>query len=88
MIRLLVYVWSITHPYTRDITPRADPGPTEDVDGKNTTPASQHVVDMENVRGANTNHRAAIPNEKRAAAVLDVMRAAAAADEVDGSVKR
>ncbi|HWY01227.1 MAG TPA: hypothetical protein VNY55_15515 [Mycobacterium sp.] len=28
------------------------------------------------------------PNEKLAAAVLDVMRAAAAADEVDGSVKR
>jgi hypothetical protein len=28
------------------------------------------------------------PNEKLAAALLDVTRAAAAADEVDGSVKR
>ena len=60
----------------------------EDVDGKNATPASQHVVDVKTsgVRIPTTAQQ--YPNEKLAAAVLDVMRAAAAADEVDGSVKR
>jgi len=52
------------------------------------TPASQHVVDVKTsgVRVPTTAQQ--YPNEKLAAAVLDVMRAAAAADEVDGSVKR
>ena len=60
----------------------------EDVDGKNATPASKHVVDMKTsgVRVPTTAQQ--YPNEKLAAAVLDVMRAAAATDEVDGSVKR